>query len=304
MKANRILLILVIAMTTLCAALVWSNVTVSGRARELQAQLDSKDARLRELTAKLDRVAKRSADPGMGELLAQRDAEYEQLHEAYDKLREQLAATSTVNVAMPAVTSTPARVNFGMFPRRNMSNFLERVRLQDPERYKQIIQRIQQRQQEASQEYDDQMGTLAARAQNAATPEEADLVTQISDTLDKINQLRQSRAAAADLPPDQQQTQLQTINDQIRQAMSDLGQLRDQDRTIQYDKLADQLKLNDADKQLLSQTIPQILKDTSYNPQRGPGGYGGFGGGAGGGAAASGSSSASGTSPPQSSTGK
>jgi len=278
MKTNRILLIAVVALTTLCAALVWSNVVTAGRARELKGQLEAEETKLKELTARDRDASKRNVDTGMGELLAQRDAEYEQLHDDYDRLKEQLAAVRTVNVAIPAVTSTPTRVAFGGFQRRNMSNFLERVRLQDPQRYKEIVQRIQQRQQEAAQEYDDQMGTLAARAQNAATPEEADLLSQITDSLDKINQLRQSRAAVADLPEDQQQAQMQSINDQLRDAMQTLSQQRDQERTIQYQQLADQLKLNDADKQLLSQTIPQILKDTQYNPPRGPGGFGGFGG--------------------------
>ena len=278
MKTNRILLIAVIATTTLCAALVWSNVVAVGRARELKVQLETKAAEVQELSTRIDRVSKRTMDIGTGELLAQRDVEYEQLRDAYDKLKEQLSAVNTVNVTIPAVTSTPTRVNFSQFPRRNMSNFLERVRLQDPERYKEIVQRIQQRQQQAAQEYDDQMGALAARAQNAQTPQEADVVSQITDTLDKINQLRQSRAAVADLPEDQQQAQMQSINDQLRAAMQDLNQLRDQDLTIQYQKLADQLGLKGQDAQTLVQSIPQILKDTQVNP-RGGGGFGGFGGG-------------------------
>jgi len=277
MKTNRILVILVIAMTTLCAALVWSNVAATGHAHELQAQLETKEAKVQELTARISHAPKSNGDPAMGDMLAQRDAEYEQLHEAYDKLKEQLSATRTMNVSVSAPTSTPVRVDAGPFPRRNMNAYLDRLRVEDPARYQQVTQRIQQRQQQAAQEYDDQMGTLAARAQNAPTPEEGDLVTQISDTLSKINQLRQERASVADLPPDQQQAQMQSINDQLRQAMSDLSTMRDQDRTIQYNQLADQLKLNDADKQILSQTIPQILKDTSYSPQRGPGGFGGGG---------------------------
>jgi hypothetical protein len=277
MKLNRILLLAVVVMTMLCAALVWSNVVASGRAHDLEAKLEAKEARLEEVSAKLDRASKKTPDNGTGELLAQRDAEYEQLREAYDKLKEQLGSSSNLNVTLPAVTSTPARANFGAFGRGNMSNFLERIRQQDPERYQQIVQRMQQRQQQATQDYNDQMAALAQRAQNAPTPEEADLVSQITDTLNKINQLRQDRAALADLPADQQQAQAQTINQQIRDAMQDLSTLRDQDRTIQYQKLADDLKLSDPDKQKLVTTIPQILKDTQVSPQRGPGGYGGGG---------------------------
>ena len=278
MKTNRILLVTVIAMTTLCAALVWSNVAATGRARELAAQLEAKEARLQELSARIDRASKKSADAGMGELLGQRDVEYEQLRDAYDKLKDQLAATSALNVTAPAITSTPARVNFDRFPRRNMSNFLERVRLQDPERYQEIVQRIQQRQQQATQEYDDQMAGLVQRAQAAQTPEEADVVSQISDTLDKINQLRQSRAAVADLPEDQQQAQMQSINDQLHIAMTDLNNLRDTDRTIQLQNVAtQQLGLKGPDVQPFVDAVKKVYKDTQYAPQRGPGGPGGGG---------------------------
>ncbi|HUI06487.1 MAG TPA: hypothetical protein VL486_05725 [Verrucomicrobiae bacterium] len=298
MKTNRVLLIAVVVMTVLCAALVWSNVVAAGRARQLKAQLETSETKLKELEARDRNAARQTVDTGMGELLAQRDAEYEQLHDAYDKLKEQLAATKAVNVAVPAVTSTPTRASFSPFFRRNgMSNYLERVRLQDPARYTEIVQRIQQRQQQAAEEYDDQMAGLVQRAQNAATPEEADLVSQITDTLDKINQLRQSRAAVADLPEDQQQTQLQSINEQMHDAMQQLGQLRDQDRTMQYQQLADQLGLKGQDAQNLVQGIPQILKNTQYTPQRGPGGFGGLGGGTAAGTTGSGASTSSSTTP-------
>jgi hypothetical protein len=279
MKTNRILLLAVIVATTLCAALVWSNVVATGRARELKAELDTKEAELQKLSTVDHRPAANSVDSGTAELLAERDAEYTQLRDDYDRLKHQLELAQVASMASAMPTSMPARPDFGQFSRRNMSNYLERIRQQDPERYKEITQRIQQRQQQAAQERDDQMAALAQRAQNAATPEEADVVAQISDTLNKINDLRQSRAAVADLPETEQQTQMQSINQQLRDAMQDLSQLRDQDRTIQYQKLADDLKLSDSDKQKLVSSIPQILKETQVSPGRGPGGPGGPGGG-------------------------
>lgn len=283
MKTNRALLIAVIAMSALCAALGWSSVVTANRVRELKAQLEAKDAEVQNLTAKRHAVSspRVATDRALGQMLARRDAEYQELQEAYDKLREQIPVAPMVSIT-PASTSAVTRASFTPpFSRRNGSNFLERIRLQDPERYKQVMQQMQQRQQQAAQEYDDQMAGLVARAQTAATPEEADLVDQIKGALDKINELRQSRQALADLPDDQRQAQMQQINQELRDANTQLSDLRNQDRTIQYQKLADQLGLKGSDAQALVEGIPQILKSTSYQAQRGPGGPGGFGGGGG-----------------------
>ena len=156
-----------------------------------------------------------------------------------------------------------------------MSNYLDRIRQQDPERYQQIVQQMQQRQQQADQEYNDQTAGLVQRAQTAPTQDEADLVSQIADALDKINQLRQSRAALANLPEDQQQAQSQSINDQLRAAYAQLNDLRTQDRTLQLQQLAAQLGLKDS--QALVDGVAKVYKNTQYNPQRGPGGPGGGG---------------------------
>jgi hypothetical protein len=280
MKTNRALLIAVIAMSALCAALGWSSVVTANRARELKAQLEAKDAEMQKLAVKKrgHSTTPAATDLVLGQMLARRDAEYQELQEAYDKLRQQIPSSTVVNIT-PASTSAVTRAGFGPpFSRRNGSNFLERIRLQDPERYKQVMQQMQQRQQQAAQEFDDQMAGLVARAQTAATPDEADLVNQITDTLDKINELRQSRQALADLPDDQRQAQMQPINDQLREAYTQLNELRNQDRTLQLQNLATQLGLKSSDSQNLVDGVAQVYKNTSYQPQRGPGGPGGPGG--------------------------
>ena len=279
MNVNRLSLFAVLAAVVLCVALTWSNVAAANRVRELQAQLEAKEAELQKYNAtKRSGSAKAmTADAGLTELLDQRDAKYAQLREENEKLRQQLAGASAVNATTSAVTSTPTRVNFNQFPGRNMSNYLDRIRQQDPERYQQIVQQMQQRQQRADQEYDDQTAGLVQRAQAAPTQEEADLVSQIADALDKVNQLRQSRAALANLPEDQQQAQSQSINDQLRAAYAQLNDLRTQDRTLQLQQLAAQLGLKDP--QALVDGVAKVYKNTQYNPQRGPGGPGGPGGG-------------------------
>jgi hypothetical protein len=280
MNTNRTLIIAVIAAITLCAALVWSNVAAVGRARDLKVQLDAKEAELQQQLA-TSKPNSPTVDTGWGDILARREAEYAQLREEYEKLKDRIASN-----AVPSMVSTNASVDRRRGGPGGNNAWLERLRLQDPERYKQMIVAREERRKQADQQYQEQLNQLDQRIQTAPTQPEVDLASQIADTLDRLTQLRQQREALASLPADQQQAQAQDLAAQTRQAFQDLSQLRDQDRTLQYQQLADQLGLKGEDAQTLVQSIPQILQKTQYSPQRGqggPGGFGGFGGFGGGG---------------------
>ena len=99
-------------------ALAWSNVAAIYRVRELQAQLDAKEAELQKHNVtKHDGSAKAmTTDAGLTKLLDERDARYAQLREENEKLKQQLAGASAVNAPNSAVTSTPTRVSFNQFP--------------------------------------------------------------------------------------------------------------------------------------------------------------------------------------------
>jgi hypothetical protein len=279
MNTNRTLVVAVIAAITLCAALVWSNVTAVGRARDLKAQLDAKETELQQQLA-TSKPSSPTVDTGLEDMLARREAEYAQLREEYEKLKERTASN-----AVPSMVSTSASVDRRRGGPGVNNAWLERLRLQDPERYKQMIVAREERRKQADQQYQEQLNQLDQRIQTAPTQTEVDLASQIADTLDRLTQLRQQREALASLPADQQQSQAQDLAAQAREAFQALGQLREQDRALQYQQLADQLGLKGEDAQTLVQSIPQILQKTQYSPQRGqggPGGFGGFGGGPGG----------------------
>jgi DNA repair exonuclease SbcCD ATPase subunit len=285
-NTNHFLVLAVIATALLCAALVWSNVASVGRARELKEQLEAREAELQQLaTSKHDPATK--SDTGLAEMLAQRDAEYAKLREDYDRLQQQLTNATPV-IATSTNTAGPrfGRGNGGPNP------WLERLRLQDPQRYQQMVAAREQRRQRAEQDYQEQMASLDNRIQTAPTQEEVDLASQIADTLDKLGQLRQQMQALRDLPPDQQQAQMAEFGPQFQALRQQLTDLRDQDRASQYAQLATQLGLKGQDVQTLVQGIPQILQNTIYT-QPGQGRPGGFGFGGGGGNNANGSSAGS-----------
>ncbi len=304
-NTNHFLILAVIATTLLCAALVWSNVVSVGRARELKEQLEARKAEFQQLAAsKHDPTPK--SDTGLADMLAQREAEYAKLREDYDKLQQQL--TNAMPVA--AISTNAAGLRFARGQRGGPNNpWMERLRLQDPERYKQMMAAREQRRQQVQEQYQEQMASLENRVQTAPTQEEVDLASQIADTLGKLGQLRQQMQALRDLPPDQQQAQMAELGPQLQAARQQLNDLRDQDRATQYTQLATQLGLKGQDVQTLVQGIPQILQNTTYTqPGQGrPGGFGpGFGGGGGntGNTGGGGASSTPSTQPSSSSTTK
>ena len=288
----------VIVTTLLCAALVWSNVVSVGRARDLKKQLEAKETEIQKLAGKHDPTAEAHTDTGLAEMIAQRDADYAKLREDYDKLKQQL--TNAVPVSATTTNRPGSRFGRG---NGGPNAWLERVRLQDPQRYQQMMAARDQRRQRAQQDYEEQMASLENRIQTAPTQEEVDLAGQIADTLDKLGQLRQQMQALRDLPEDQRQAQMAELGPQMQALRQQLGDLRDQDRASQYTQLATQLGLKGQDVQTLVQSIPQILQSTTYTPQgQGRGGFGPGGVGLGGGPGANGSgTSAAGTTPSSSS---
>ena len=286
MNTNRTLVIAVIAATTLCAALVWSNVAAIGRARDLKVQLDAKEAELQQLAA--NKPNSPTVDTGLGDMLARREVEYAQLREEYERLKERIASN-----AVPSMVSTNASADRrGGGPGNNA--WLERLRQQDPERYKQMIAARDERRKRADQQYQDQMNQLENRIQSAPTQEEVDLASQIADTIDHLGQLREKMQALRDLPDDQRQAAFEELGPQLREATQTLRDLRDQDRTLQLQQLGTALGLQDQKIQTLVDGVPEIYQKTQYQVPGG-GGPGGPGGGFGGDGRRNGGTGASGT---------
>jgi hypothetical protein len=284
----------VLLSATLTGAAVYSTLQAkSNREKLLAAQSE-----LEQL--KQSQPNDQSADVAtLHKLLDEKDAAYIELEDKYRQLSKQAETQQIAAAAMPRPVAESARPGRGSGSNTNRVAWLNRLQQEDPERYRQIVQQREQRRQQAEQWYQDQMAQLDQRAQTAATPDEAQLATQIADTLDQINQLRQNWRDIQSLPEDQRQTQAEQLAGQTREAYQTLNQLRDQDRALQLQNLATQLGLQGQNAQTLVEGVPQIYKSTQYTPQGGRG-FGGPGGrdGAGGTPANTGSGT---TTTPQSS---
>jgi len=160
------------------------------------------------------------------------------------------------------------------------SAWLDRLRQEDPARYKQIVEQREQRRKAAEQWYQDTVNQLDQRAASAPTQQEAELATQIADTLSKLNDLRQQWQALRDLPEDQRQAQMADLATQTRQLERQLRDLSQQDRTQQLQNYANSLGIADeTGQQDFANGISGIYSNTNYRAIIGGGGPGrNFGG--------------------------
>ena len=100
------------------------------------------------------------------------------------------------------------------------------------------------------------------------------MATQISETLQKMNELRQEMSAVRQLPDEERQAQMAQLIPQMQEAAQQLNALREQDRTLQFYLLGKQLGLPDEKAQGLAPTVQQILQNTQYGRGWGGGGRG------------------------------
>jgi|YelNatPaOPRAMG01_1025707.scaffolds.fasta_scaffold04144_16 hypothetical protein len=196
--------------------------------------------------------------PLLKKLLAERETAYFELKNQYDRLAQTLSA-KTGAVAVAAVsTNAPAR--------GGEMSYLERLRTEDPERYKQIMADRERRRQRLTEELNRQLARLDQRLQGATTQAEVDLVTQIADTLTHLNDLRQQWENVRSLPEDQRQAATEALISDTRASYQKLNELRAQDRTLQLQQLASQIGYSDPAG--FAAAVQNIINETDANPSR------------------------------------
>jgi hypothetical protein len=265
-----------VAVTVLVILVVTLGVTTlafSKRLQDTSAQLEQAQARLQQL--------KGSGEPGLSgsegrlrELLNQQEAANNQLRDEIARLKQDGATDFSPK---PAVAGDSAsRPSSG--GRGGAAAWMDRLRQEDPERYKQIIQQREERRKTTDLRYQETIDQLDQRAQSAPTQAEADLVGQIADTLAKLNDLRQKWQAIRDLPDDQRQAQTAELAAQTRQTTDQLRDLSQQDRTLQLQKFARDLGVTDDNGvQSFVDGITSIYSNTNIRAIIGGGGPGGGG---------------------------
>ena len=246
----------------LAVILTATAISAVSHSQELTAQLEQAQTELQNSQGKPAGKTTTGSNEMLQKLLAEETAVNAELRKEIERLENSAAAAPVANGRVGAAVETNSlTVGRATGP----AAWMERIRQQDPERYKQIVADREQRRKETDDWYANTQSQLAARAQAAATPDEADLANQIADTLAKLNDLRQQQQQlqVANLPTDPQ------LQAEIQNTRQQLSQLSEQDRTLQYQQLATQLGLTGDKAQTLVTTIPQILQATKFTPPRG-----------------------------------
>jgi hypothetical protein len=198
--------------------------------------------------------------PLLKKLLAERETAYFALQNEYDRLKR---GSSTNQPASKATTSGVATNTVA--GRGRGESYLDRLRTEDPERYKQIQADREQRRQRAAEELTRQLTRLDERLQAATTQPEAELVTQIAETLAHMDDLRQQWQQVRDLPEDQRNAAMQQLRDDSSATYQKLADLRKQDQVLQLQQLGSQLGQNPA---TFAQRVQTIITETDTSPSR------------------------------------
>jgi hypothetical protein len=229
--------------------------------------------RARELSAQLEET--KTLEPRRGAASVSEDRLREMLNDqeaANAQLRAEIAQLKSATAA-PAATQPATEPSVARDDRAAGTPWLERIRREDPERYRQIVEQREQRRKATDEWYQSKIDELDRRSQTAPTQDEAELATQIADTLAKLNDLRAQWAAIRDLPEDQRRAASQQLQADTRETYQALNELRDRDRTMQFGSLLQSIGVTDPRTlQAGVEGITKIYENTRYGPPRGEGG--------------------------------
>lgn len=201
-------------------------------------------------------------DASATELAAMRERNAE-LQTALDRLRkESEQRRETVSAASGAIQVVPA-TNAPAAAATNRLSWIERIRLDDPARYKQMMDEREQRRQQRDAFMQEQFSRLDDRLKTAQTQDEVELVNQLTATLQKMDELRGKWDVIQQLPEEDRQKQSQELRTESWQAFQTYRELRAQDRQIQLEHLASDLGYRDPkDVSTFVDSVQRINKET------------------------------------------
>ena len=238
---------------------------ISKRADDISAQLVEAQNEFDKL--KSGHTGAASTDDGLRELLTQQEQANQKLRAEIARLKTNTTAASNSKTE-PTPEDRPAR--------GGGASWMERLQRDDPERYKQIVEQRDQRRKAADKWFQDQISALDQTAQTAASQDEAEIASQIADTLAKLNDLRTQWAAIRELPQDQRDEAAQQLQSDTRNAYKSLNDLRTNYQDIQFGKVLADAGVSPKAIQETVAEINKVLKISGeLSPPHGGGNWGG-----------------------------
>jgi len=253
-----------ILLVLICIALAAATVYAVKTSYDLRFELKQRDATLEQLRSEKPKSSSLARLGALQRQLSETEALSRDLREQNDQLRRRLETQAPPRVAVVLATNAPARSSS-----TNRVSWLERMQQENPERYKQIMEEREQRRQRVDAFMKEQFTRLDERLQTAQTQEEADLINQLTDTLQKADELRLKWEEVRQLPEAQRAEHAQELRAESWQIYQTLGQLRAQDRKIQLEQVARDLGYRDPkDVQAFVDSLDRIYTETDMSMNR------------------------------------
>jgi hypothetical protein len=260
---SRVAPIIMVAVVIGLAAATLHAVKTS---HDLRSELERKEAENQQLRA----AQMASAEVGaLEKQLRDMETAYNRLQAETGQMKKQAAAAPAAPKVIASVTNTVVATA------TNRPSWLERTRQEDPARYKQVTEARDQRRQQMETYMQEQFTRLDERLKGAQTQEEADLISQISVTLQKVDELRQKWETIRQLPDEERRAQGQQLAAEGWETYQTLTQLRSQDRQMQLAQFASQVGYRQPkDVQAFVDSLQRIYTETDTSLNRFPGGRG------------------------------
>jgi hypothetical protein len=258
----------VVAALLLCAAFGVATAMFARNAEQLRVQLTETEARLAALQQAQPAAApaRRDNDDAalLRRMLQERDAAYAELRDAYEELRRHSDEPDMDSPAFAMLQSSaqPAGPGRGSGNEGSMS-WLERMRIEDPERYRQVQEAREQRRREFEARFHEQYAGIDQRLRTARSRDEAELLNQMAATLAQAEELRRAWEELRNLTGEQRREAAQQLAAQSRETHAALSDLRARDRELQLRQLAAHLGYRDPREiAQFVETIDRIHRET------------------------------------------
>ena len=211
------------------------------------------------------------------QMLEEKETAYARLRDQYEQLKREAAPDATT-AGRDAASSTNIAVARG----DSGESFLDRLKREDPERYKRMEEARAQFRQQVEARYQEQVTRLQDRRQRAQAPDEIALVDQLATTVNKLHEISQGWENLGSLSGADRSTQAQQLAQDATSAYQTYRDLLAKDRQLQLGQLAARAGYRDpAQAAQFTEAIQRIYTETDLR-QAGLSFGGGFGGGRGG----------------------
>jgi hypothetical protein len=270
----------------LCAVLAVTTVVGFQKASLAKLELEEARAALTQATADSSAAKSRQTNNSgevqmLRKLLEEKDTAYAELRKQLDGQPARSGASQPqAGIVVGSGTNSSMRVSIGGGDGRG---WLERMRAEDPERAKQVEEAREKFRQQVAEQFRETMEKLDARIRAAKTQEEADLLTQMSQSMVKMSELQNAWQQIAQLPAEQRGDAFRQLAEDSRAIYEQLSALRSKDRDLQLQQLAVQSGYTDPQQAAqFVNAVKNIYKETDSGLSRllsvGSGGRRGGGG--------------------------